>query len=221
MSFILHLVPKIVYYVGYIDLTKSQDDLWRDIDARTEIRKAEKSGITIECITGMKDPIIVARCQELQRALFARELIPYDEAAFSAICSDSLSMMGIARMNNSVISCIVVKEQPDISWKDGKVARLEISATDSNAAQYCPNYLLIWQMSEWLRQHGYKAFNLDLLYFKNAPDPDLARVASFKRKWAVTEVERIGHVSWPHYLYIKFLKRFSAIKKLVYMVRRA
>ncbi len=212
-------MPEIVYRVGYIDLAIPEQKWWDSIDARTEVRKAQKSGITVRFIEQAKDAAAIARCQELQQELFAREKIPYAKDIFGELLARPDSLLGVAELEGKIISCVLIIDQPDYSWEGGRIARLEISATDAAYAKLCPNYLLIWQAANYLRTKGYRIFNLDLLYFDNAPDPDLERVAAFKKKWALLEVERRGPVSWPHYIYIRFLKRFHFLKSLVYRFR--
>lgn len=207
---------KIFFQLAYIPLEIPPDVWWSQIQTRTEIRKAQKNGVSVEFFSGVKTPELITSCLVLQEQLFERELIPFQKGIFQKILEHPDTIIAVAKKDGEIISCISIDEQKGVLYKEKKVGRLATSATNNLFSHLCPNYLLIWEATTWLRNHGYGYFNLDLLNFVDCPDPDLERVAFFKKKWAPEIVVRQTQFSIAHYVYVRFLKRYHVMKSFVY-----
>lgn len=207
---------KIVYSIGCINLDSEIKEIFNKIHARTEIRKAQKRGIKIEIIPKKPlFPLIKKRCKELLSELFKRELIPWSNK-FDKILNDDNNLVFFAKKGSLIISFLIIDPDPKSLIKNQKTAYLSLAATDEKFKNDCPNYLLIWEAIKYLKENGYKFFNLGLLNYKNCFDPDLEKVAFFKRKWNIFELQRIEKVSLFKYLWLKYLKRFRFFKKIKY-----
>jgi glycosyltransferase involved in cell wall biosynthesis/SAM-dependent methyltransferase len=78
---------------------------------------------------------------------------------------------------------------------------------------------VIWASINFLKQEGYEYFNLGLLEYVNCPDPDLQRVAFFKRKWNIKEREEEDQAGLGKFLYYKYFKRFRLLKSILYYLK--
>lgn len=208
---------RLFYKIGYIDLKESEESLWDRVDGRTEVRLARKNGIVIELISGRPENI-QRRCAEILRNLLKSEVVAYSKK-FDEIIGNPEKKLLAAFKDSLLVSFIVIGEYSSDDIK-GRGARLELSATDMRFRRFCPNYLLIWEATRLLRAEGYDYFNLDLLNYAGAPDPDLEQVGFFKRKWALTEIVRAEDVSLFKYLYVRFFKRFRLVKRFAYLRAR-
>ena len=201
------------YLNAAIDLSTGESDFWQKIDARTEVRMAQKSGITVELISDRSR--FMEKAVDLLKKSLLRVSVPYS-LVFDEILKNEKYYFFAAIKNGELASYIVISEQEN-SALDGKTAYLQLSATDDVYKKLCPNYLLIYEATKFLREKGFRYFNLGLLSYQDCPDSDLESVAFFKRKWATFEFKQTESVSALKYLYLRFLKRSSFIKRMVYL----
>lgn len=212
-------MPKLLYKIGYIDLKQNPDDFWRGLDCRTEIRKAQKSNIEIRLATGDERIKSFDDCHALLHHLLERELVPYSDI-YDRIIKDEDNLLFLALIDGEIASFIVVsKKAKNNYFSNSKSAFLELSATNDKYKSFCPNYLLIWSAIEHLREDDFDFFNLGLLNYVNCSDDNLNRVAFFKRKWNIREVETQENCSHLKFFYYSYLKKYEPIRKLIYMIK--
>lgn len=208
-------MPNVTYLNAAINLSAGESDLWQKIDARTEVRMAQKSGITVELVSDRLR--FMEKSVDLLKKSLLRVSVPYS-LTFNEILKNEKYYFFAAIKNGELASYIVISEQEN-SVLGGRTAYLQLSATDDAYKKICPNYLLIWEATKFLREKGFQYFNLGLLSYQNCPDPDLESVAFFKRKWATVEFKQTESVGFLKYLYLRFLKRSSFVKRIVYLSR--
>lgn len=213
-------MPNLKYKIGYIDLHDSKEDIFLSLKTRTEIRKAEKNDIRIVPYLEDRSEGVVEECIALLKELLVRELVPFSNF-FPSILRDKNNILLAAYKGNKIVSFIVFSLNTKNAFFNGcKTGYLELSATDYNFKNLCPNYLLIWQAIVFLKGRNFDYFNLGLLEYDKSKDVDINRVAFFKRKWSVVERTEIEQTNFLRYVYIIFLKRFRIVKWLVYVIRQ-
>ena len=68
-------MPNVAYLNAAIDLSTGESDFWQKIDARTEVRMAQKSGITVELISDR--PRFMEKAVDLLKKSLLRVSVPY------------------------------------------------------------------------------------------------------------------------------------------------
>lgn len=213
-------MSRLSYKIGYIDLNQSIDSLFSALKTRTEIRKAEKSGVTIKIFNYVADEEIYNSCSAILKNLLKKEYVPYS-SKFDKILRDKTNILLVAFLNNKVASFVVVS--PEAKWnffKDSKSAYLELSGTDDKYKNLCPNYLLIWESIKFLKNSNFNYFNLGLLDYDNCPDPDLEKVSFFKKKWGIKELSVNDDGGLMKFIYYKYFKRFRLVKIFLYYIKK-
>lgn len=215
-------MPVLKYRIAYIDVTVASDELFRRISCRTEVRRAEKEGVTVVVHEHAdRSAGLIAACRSMLEPLLAAERVPYDSSFDRLIAGPDNYLFVAYAPDGSPASFITVEKQAKSEAFVGKkAAYLSLSATNQVYKALCPNYLLIWRAIAFLRERGFECFNLGLLVYENCPDPDLERVAFFKRKWHGEEYVQHETVSWPVYLYYRYLKRHRFAKTILMVLRR-
>jgi len=210
-------MPQLLCELAIMDLNLTEDEIWKKIKTRTEIRYAQKNEVVVREVILEKESELSDWCILTLKNLLIQELVPYS-SVFEEILFDKKSMVFVAYKHDLPISFIVVKNNilPNFT---GNVSRLEISATDPLFKKLCPNYLLIWEASNVMRKNGYHYFNLDLVSNIGFRDSDLERVGFFKRKWTDLFIVQPAEISWCRYLYLRFFKQFRSVKRIVYMIK--
>lgn len=212
-------MPKLLYKIGYIDLKQKPEQFWEGLNCRTEIRKAQKSDVEIRLATNDERIRSFDDCRILLFHLLKRELVPYSEV-YDRIIRDKNNLLFLALMDNKIVSFIVVsKKAKNDHFNNSKSAFLELSATDDKYKSFCPNYLLIWRAVEHLREAGFEFFNLGLLNYVNCSDDNLNRVAFFKKKWNIREIETQEDCSYLKFFYYLYLKKYEPVRRLIYMIK--
>jgi lipid II:glycine glycyltransferase (peptidoglycan interpeptide bridge formation enzyme) len=97
---------------------------------------------------------------------------------------------------------------------------LSLSSTDNEYKKYCPNYLLIWEAINFLKENDFVYFNLGLLNYVGCPEPDIERVAFFKKKWGGEEIIVRDDGGLLKLIYYKFFKRFKIFKFFIYYFKK-
>lgn len=214
-------MPQLSYTIGYIDLRKSLENIFKGIRCRTEIRKAQKSDVrvTLQPLGERRNEEVIKACQTLLRQLLREERIPYDES-FDILIQDSTNYLFVARKDMCIVSFVVVTPATSNNFfARTKTAFLSLSATNRKYRVLCPNYLVIWDVINFLKSENFDYFNLGLLQFIGCPDSSLDRVSFFKKKWNVIERKEQSEASLQKFLYYRYLKRFWFIRELVYRVK--
>lgn len=211
-------MPLIRSSLASVRLDRDLSLIEQAIETRTEIRKAKKHGITIQVFEGTVPLPVQHRCEEMLRALLARELVPFD-VIFSKIISDPKNIVLVAYHETVPVSFICLAQQSrNPLFRSMRTAVLELSATDERYRNYCPNYALIWEAICFTKERNFERLNLGLLTYTECPDPDLERVAFFKRKWSIEEIPQEESVGYFKYFYLRFLKRYKTAKRVVYFM---
>ena len=209
-------MKKVLYDVGYVDLTLGTEALWKHINARNEIRKAQKSGVVVSTVKGAGDDFL--DCKVLLASLMNRRRVPYDKV-FDEILQNKNNDVFLAKIGGEIISFIVVTQR-SFGAEGKSEAYLTLSATDEKYASLCPNYLLLWTAIEHYAHAHVHRFNLGLLTYRDCLDPDLQSVSFYKHKWITSSETREEYVSFFKYLYLRFIKRYRLAKTLLWLARR-
>ncbi len=212
-------MPTLHSTLAVIDLHRNIENIESSIRTRTEIKKAAKSGIVVKTFSGNSSLEIQSTCILLLKQLLARELVPYD-AIFEKIIQNPHNILMVASLNDTIVSFICISpKSKNPYFHDFQTAVLELSATNNEYRSLCPNYALIWEAIVSLKQTGFQFFSLGLLTYTDCPDPDLERVAFFKKKWSIKEIPQEESVGYFKYLYLKFFKRYRFVKQVVYITQ--
>lgn len=213
-------MPQLTYINVYIDLTIDLEERFKKIDCRTEIRMARKSGVTTRIVSGKKDSALVVTCARLLRTLLKKKFVPFPPL-FQTMLEDEKNWLLVAEKDGSVASFALLnpenKAPGPLTGK--KTARLEVMATDGAYKKSCPNYLVIWSAIEFLKAEGYEAMIWGFSHYLNCPDPEFDNVRFYKEKWYVSSYPVIENTSWPRYIFFRYLRRFSLVKKIIYWVK--
>jgi lipid II:glycine glycyltransferase (peptidoglycan interpeptide bridge formation enzyme) len=213
-------MTRIHYSIAYIDLSQGREEIFKKISCRTDIRKAQKRGISVEVVEKMfLNDITRKKCEELLKNTLRRKLVPYSKK-FDAILKSSSNVIFLAKKNENVVSFIVLNPNVQPLRNNEKTAYLSLSATDDKFKNDAPNYLLIWEAICYLIDKGYKYFNLGLLNYVETPDKMLEQTALFKKKWNIMEIRREENVSILKYTYYKFFKNITLFKRIVYFFQK-
>lgn len=212
-------MPELSYTIGVVDLRQDEAAYFSKLSCRTEIRRAEKDGVTVHLYEAERPARVVAACRTMLKELLENELVPYD-AEFDRLLEDTGHLLLVAFLGGEPVSFIVVSPQGSGARFDQPAAYLALSATASRSRAHCPNYLLLWEAVKLLKARNFSYFNLGLLEFTGSDDPAVARVAFFKRKWAIFERTERRAVSLSKYLYNRYLKRFGFVRQVVHRWRR-
>lgn len=212
-------MPRLKYKIGYIDLRQEKDDFFTKINCRTEIRRAQKSEVTVQIITDGLTQHEQNECAQLLKKLLSHERVPYD-ISFDQFLARKDVFHFLAYQAAKLVSFITVEptDRNDV-LHNFKTVYLALSATSDEAKRECPNYLLVWEATQFLKERGFDVFNLGLLEFKNCPDEAVSRVAFFKRKWNITEVAMEKNVNFGKWFYYHYLKRFKTLRYSLYFLK--
>lgn len=213
-------MPQLTYMNVYIDLKLDLEERFKKIDCRTEIRMARKSGVVTKVLSGKKDPAIIDVCAQLLRHLLKKKFVPFP-ALFQTMLADEKNWLLIAEKDGQIISFALLNPENKSGGPlaHAKAARLEVTATDETYKKLCPNYLVIWSAIEFLKAEGYEALIWGLSHYVNCPDPELDSLRFYKEKWYISSYEVTENSSWPRYLFFRYLRNFSYIKKIIYWVK--
>lgn len=156
----LHPLEELLYYnpfqrhyehdILYIDLTKSEDEIWHDFDkgCKSAIKKAERNGLNVFLDSVLPEfPLLYAGAMQKLQAkegyFFPREFWDklYKLGQFASVWDKDKNLLSAA--------CIL---------KYGDYAHYFLSASvgDNSGA----TNLLIWEAIKWAKTYGCKIFNL-------------------------------------------------------------
>lgn len=213
-------MPKLTYVNVYLDLKVDLEERFSKIKCRTEIRMARKSGVTTRVLSGKKDPVVVATCSKLLRHLLKNKFVPFPPL-FQTMLEDEKNWLLIAEKDGAVASFALLNPENKSGGPlaETKTARLELMATDGAYKKLCPNYLVIWSAIEFLKAEGYEALIWGFSHYLNCPDPEFDSVRFYKEKWYISSYEVTEKTSWPRYIFFRYLRRFSTIKKIIYWIK--
>lgn len=215
-------MPSLNYRIGYIALSPVLDEIFKKISCRTEVRRAQKEGVVVRVFHHEeRSSEVLESCRAMLAPLLRSEKVPYD-SSFDRLIAGPLNYLFVAYTKEGIPSSFISVEETALSeaFAGKKAAYLSLSATNSAYKALCPNYLLIWRAIEVLKEAGFDYFNLGLLFYEKCPDPDLERVAFFKRKWYSDEYVQHERVSFFVYVYYRFFKRYRWCKSLILGARQ-
>ncbi|MCK4763570.1 MAG: peptidoglycan bridge formation glycyltransferase FemA/FemB family protein [Candidatus Aminicenantes bacterium] len=140
----------------HIDLTKSEEQLWREVSSkrRNEIRRAKKEGTTVKELTRETE---IKEAYEILKEVYSRARLPlHDRSLFNA-AYDILFPKGNIKFfgafyEKKLIGVIVV-----LCYKD-RVYDWYAGSRREYYKKY-PNDLLPWEVFLWAKKAGYKLFD--------------------------------------------------------------
>lgn len=203
-------MPIFRYTTALIDLSKSEEELWKSIQTRTDVRKAEKNGVTVERTERTED---VQAAYALYLDMMRKKSIPV-ERSYQLDLKKGVLLIG--KYEGKLISYIFLT--PSKSFPNA--LGFETIATQDEYKWTSVNSLLYWESIRVAKKLGYDFLNLVGVRYLDDSDPELKKLAFFKQKWGGEEKMMESEVSWSEYLYRKYLKRFSCAKKITYWLRK-
>jgi hypothetical protein len=167
--------------VTYLDLTQSDETLWRGFNRgnRSNINKARRAGVKVD---RSKDDDHLRCFHELYVATMQRNRAAdwyYFPPDFFADCYALLRgkiSLFCASYQGKIIAAALFLH-------DGDVVHYFLGASDSEYLAVRPNNLLMYEAICWAKRQGYRRFNLGGGY---APDDSLARFKAAFSKLSVT-----------------------------------
>lgn len=213
-------MAELTYTIAYIDLEKSEVDLFKQIRCRNEVRKAQKNNIeVIEFCKRREGAEEIKKCKEILSETLRHKLVVYSKEYDDIFFSDENTLL-LALHEGKIVSFIVINHVANGEIFVGKKsAYLALSATSSTAKMLLPNYILIWSAILLLKNKGFKFFNLGLLEFIQCFDPSLSSAAIFKRKWGVIESNVTGSASLGKMLYYRYFRGSTLLRICVYTIK--
>lgn len=160
----------------YLDLDTNPETIWKALDpkVRNQVRKAEKSGITI--IYGSKEyvdnfyKIYAIRMKQLGTPCFSKKIISYLLEAFP-----ENSKIFLAQYECSCIGAGFTLEY------NGFV-EIPLAATLFEYNKLCPNYLLYWSIISYYCKSGAKIFDFGRCTVNSS-------TYQFKKQWETRQVD--------------------------------
>lgn len=161
----------------YLDLTKGEDRIWNeDIKSknRNMIRKAEKSGLTIEISNDYKifESIYCKTMNKVQ----ANNYYYFDEKYYKGMNNDNYILLNVKKEKSIIASAIFMKY--------GDYFHYHLSGSIEEYLKFAPNNLLLWEAiklacksgSKWFHFGGGLSDSLDdnLFKFKSSFSKDTA-----------------------------------------------
>ena len=190
-----------------IDLTKSQEILWKEINqkGRNRVRKAKKEGVHIELSNSYED---INETYTVLKKLYKHIKLPlpnlkYFEIAYEELTDKHLKIF-LAYFQEKVIGTVYVLcfKESIYGWWSGSYHEYLIK---------CPNDLLAWEIILWGKKNGYKKFD-----FLGAGEPSSPYgVRNFKKKFGgeIVNFGRFEKVNKP-ILYTVATKGFRILQKI-------
>jgi hypothetical protein len=155
-----------------------------DHDARYNIRRAEKSQLTIREAQGENDLKKFHLLTTLTRRRL--NLLPWPYRFFQSIYRNIVTsghgFLLLAELEGRLIAGSMY-----FSFKD--TVTQKFNASDKDYTQYKPNYLIIWEAIKRAHREGYRSFDLGIT------NPENQGLATFKRHWGADEAV------FPYYYY--------------------
>ncbi len=174
-----------------IDLTLSEDELWKNIDRRSgrkAVNRAQKNEIKIKTIENLEDLQIHHKLLNEGRKIANLPQIPYRnvEAAWNIL--KDVGMCGfIAWLDNTPLASTIM------TIFNGYINEMGFARSKLDLENlYCATDLIKWHIIQWGHKSGLKTFDLSGVdpYSK---DKKLRGIFNFKKKWG-----GILH-DWYHY----------------------
>ncbi len=141
---------------------------------RSQIRKAEKNGLTAEVVTGTSGiddfyPVFAANMRRLGSPVHGREWFDALTTAF-----DDRLLVGIVRLENEVVGAGIVLVQ-------GKTACIPWASTVAEYNHLATNMLLYWQLLSHVADYGCRQFDFGRSSFGEG-------TYRFKKQWGAEPV---------------------------------
>lgn len=214
-------MAELTYLIAYIDLRQSEEDLFKKIRCRNEVRKAQKNNIEVIEFGGKREGAAeVKKCKEILSETLHHKLVIYSKEYDDIFLSNNNTLL-LALYHGEIVSFVVINHVANGEVFVGKQsAYLALSATSRTAKMLLPNYLLIWSAVLLLRNRGFQFFNLGLLEFVDCYDPSLASAAIFKRKWGVIESRVTGSASFVKMIYYRHFRGSTLLRIFVYNIKK-
>jgi len=174
-----------------IDLTLSEDELWKNIDRRSgrkAVNRAQKNEIKIKTIENFEDLQLHHKLLNEGRKIANLPQIPYRnvEAAWNTL--KDVGMYGfIAWLDNTPLASTIM------TTFNGYINEMGFARSKLDLENlYCATDLIKWHIIQWGHKSGLKTFDLSGVdpYSK---DKKLQGIFNFKKKWG-----GILH-DWYHY----------------------
>ncbi len=176
--------PSIEHYAHILDLTPSQDDLFAGFrpTLRTAIRKAQKSGLTVETARSLESIREFHRLQVMTRR---RQGLPPQPAGFfeklhECLVAKNCGEIVLARHGRRAIAGAV------FLWL-GHRAVFKFGASDPRWLAFRSNNLVMWAGIQSCRNHGIQSLHLGRTSIHNAG------LRRFKLGWGTVETPLAYH----------------------------
>lgn len=157
----------------YMDLKKGEQYIWDDLDCkcRNNVRKAEKSGVTVQC---GREQLLIERFKELYKNTMTRDnansYYYFNDKFFETTLQDlkDNSLIFAACSEDRVVAAALVIFSDEF-------AHIHFAASDSQFSYMRPNNLLFYEIALWASRQGKKILHIgggatgdedDLLRFK-------------------------------------------------------
>ncbi len=202
------------YTTMLINLCKTEDDLWSQIwNLRTDVRKWEKNKIEVILNPTEED---LKQAYNLYLIMMKQKYLPVERDY--KIKLDDNNKVIVAKKDWKVISYIAYQlfSNLDKLWKT-KICALETIASDNNYTKYAPNTLLYWEGIKYMKSLWYEYLNFNWVSYQYA-DKEFYPLVRYKRKWNWLEIRLFSQKSFFGYIYWRFFRRFTFVKKIIYLL---
>lgn len=179
---------------------------------RTEIRKAEKSGLEIK-YTPTNDE--VHQAYQLYLKMMKKKHLPV-EINYYLWNSDKTKLI-VALFEGRVVSYIqFFLESPIDILQKTKICALETIANDDEYKHLCGNSFLYWNGMLYMQSLWFEYLNFNGVDYDGGGD--FSSLAYFKRKRNGIEIACFSKKNMLSYCYWKYLRKYTFVQKCVYFL---
>jgi len=157
-----------------LNLVPDPDQMWKDFNAkvRNQVRKAEKSGLTIHWhqAEGLQDfyDVFAINMRSLGSPVHSLKLFEHILKSFEGRVKLILVQKGETTVGGAL--CLLFKKTVLVPWASSLVAYRSL----------CPNNLLYWEAIRWACENGFQRFD----FGRSSPG---SGTFHFKKQWGAVE----------------------------------
>lgn len=203
-----------LYTTMLINLKKSEAELREQINKslRTEVRKAEKSGLEIKDNPSTDE---IQQAYQLYLKMMKKKHIPVEKSYY--LWNSDKTKLIVALFQGKVVSYIqFFLESPTDLLKKTKICALETIANDDEYKHLCGNSFLYWRGILYMQSLWFEYLNFNGVDYEGGGD--FSSLAHFKRKWNGIEITCVSKKNLFSYIYWKYFRKYACIQKCVYFL---
>ena len=209
-----------MFYIFYstmlINLKKSELELWNQIkySRRKCVNKFCKLWYEVIHNPSISD---LRYALDLYLSLQKKLLVPVDRN-FKLVVDDKYKIL-IIKVDNKILWFLKIAlfSNFDKLWKS-KMCTFDAIWVNEEFFHLSPQALLYWEWFKFMKSLSYEYINLAWVEYSYWDFKLTNTVAFFKRSWHWIEIECVSKKSFIWYIYWRFFRKFTFVKKVVYFL---